>query len=76
MPFTKAHTRIVADMLNDEAQVALCKLSGRLPMDGTITQDTIDDLESLELARKDVNLMDGKDVLIITSRGKKVAECL
>lgn len=74
MAFTKSTARVMADFLSDAARDALLRLSGRKPVEGEITEDTISELEGLELARRDTNMVgDNELLLLITSRGKKVA---
>lgn len=76
MAFNKNHAAILADGLSDNAQDAMLRLSGRRRSEGTISQAVIDELLELALARRDTNLMDGKQFLLLTSRGKKVAAAI
>lgn len=77
MPFTKAHAKILADMLSDEARSALLLAVGRGPKEMRFVKpETISELVGLELGRQDRDILRNVPVFVVSSRGKKVAECL
>lgn len=75
MAFTKAYAKILAGMLTIDQHRAMIYLAGKNPRSTQeITQELIDELIALELVRH-VAETDGKHaLLLLTDRGKKVAE--
>lgn len=73
MAFTKVYAKILAGMLDEDAQIAMRVLCGKSKHASNIPEATVDELIALELAKKSENF-DGKALLLLTSRGKKVAE--
>lgn len=60
-------------MLGDDVLQALKWLAGfSFGSPQTITEETIHKLDRLSIARKEVNAIDGKDVLLLTNFGRKV----
>lgn len=60
-------------MLGEDVLMALKWLAGfSFGSPQTISEETIHKLDRLSIARKDVNAIDGKDVLLLTNFGKKV----
>ena len=76
-PFSKTHAKILADMLSEEARKALLLSVGRGPKEAIFVKpETISELVDLELGRQDRDILKNVPVFIVSSRGKKVAECL
>lgn len=73
--FTKAQAAICVDMLDDDQQAMIRAMWNRTPLDG-IPEATPQSLISLSLVRKDTNLMDGKEIWLLTEMGKQVAKQL
>lgn len=60
-------------MLGDDVLSALKWLAGySFGSPQTISEETIHKLDRLSIARKEVNVIDGKDVLLLTNFGRKV----
>ena len=74
MAFTKAYAKILAGMMSDETLEAFRMVCGKKDHVGEVSEQTLKELESLELVRRDKDLLDGKQLVLLTSRGKKVAE--
>ena len=73
---TKVQAKILANMLTKQQYIVLRFLAGK---DETArifaTPEVIDDLIDLDLARRDKTVEnEPKDVLLLTAKGKKVAE--
>jgi predicted transcriptional regulator len=72
MAFNKAHAKILAGMIPAEQLVAFRFICGKNEAESHATPEVIDDLIALELVRRDT---DGKrDLVLLTPKGKKVAE--
>lgn len=74
MTFTKAYARILANMLDGECLNAFRCVCGKVDNVKDISEDTLKELEALELIRLDKDLISGRALALLTTRGKKVAE--
>lgn len=73
MAFTKAYAKILAGMLSDKALAAFQVCCGKAGPLKDVPEKVIDELIDLELVTRAKNF-DGKELLLLTSRGKKVKE--
>lgn len=72
MAFTKAYAKILAGLLPPEELVAFRFICGKNESRSHATPEVIEGLIALELIRRD---SDGvRDLVLLTARGKKVAE--
>jgi hypothetical protein len=73
MAFTKTHAKILAGMLPPDQLIAFTFICGKASdSKAYATPEVLDDLIALELVRRD---SDGKrDLVLLTPKGKKVAE--
>ncbi len=72
MAFTKQYAKILAGMLAGDDLKAFRVICGKDDNVSDISEETISELISLELIRRDT---DGKrQLVLLTSKGKKVAE--
>jgi hypothetical protein len=72
MAFTKAYAKILAGMIPPRELVAFRFICGKNESRSHATQEVIDNLIALELVRRDTDGL--RDLVLLTSRGKKVAE--
>ena len=72
MAFTKAHAKILAGMLSDEALKVLRIYRDR--KSDSVGEAGVNEVVSFMLIRETTNLLDGKKVWVLTPDGKKVAE--
>ena len=73
---TKAQAKILAGMLPPQQHIALAFIAGKADSSKIFaTEEVIDDLINLELVRRDKTVEDvPKNVVLLTAKGKKVAE--
>jgi hypothetical protein len=75
MPFTKQYAKVLAGMLTVDQHRAMIYLAGKNPKSSQeITQELIDELVALELVKPVVKTDAKHALLLLTDRGKKVAE--
>jgi DNA-binding MarR family transcriptional regulator len=76
MAFTKAYAKILVGMLPPKQHAALSFICGKNKMaKAHATEEVIDDLIALDLVRRDRTVEDHpRDVVLLTAKGKKVAE--
>ena len=75
MAFTKAYAKILAGMLEGKTLEAFRCICGKTDHVSDITQETLDELTALELVKRDRTVEERpREVVLLTTRGKKVAE--
>ena len=74
MAFTKAYAKILAGMLEGKTLEAFTVLCGKKDHVGDIPEESLRELEALDLIRLDKDILSGKSLCLLTTRGEKVAE--
>jgi hypothetical protein len=66
---------VKAGLLGDDVMPLLRFMAG-FDAPPVVADETIVKMERLEIMRRDVNLLDGKSVLLLTNYGKKIADVM
>lgn len=71
---TKAHAKILAGLLSEDACEVLRIYHGR--KSGLVTEEGLKEVTEHKLIRETTNLLDGKKVWVLTPDGRKVSEAV
>lgn len=75
MAFTKVYAKILAGMLDGKTLEAFRCVCGKIDHVGDITEESLDELVSLELVKRAKSIEhEPRELVLLTSKGKKVAE--
>lgn len=74
MAFTHSQANLLKDFINDGSKRVLTGL-GKVHL-ADIPANDVEQLQHYGLLRKDINLIDGKEVWILTDKGKKVRKAI
>ena len=71
-----AQVGILLDLLSEEAGIALRIACGLLRIEAVIAESAVTELVDAGLVRRDINLINGMPVAILTARGKQAKKLL